>query len=494
MKNKTISRCCTLLFILAVACGSLLQAQNSTLSVQGVLRKSDGAAVSDGTYSLTFRLWDAATNGTAVHTETQTNVQVTGGIYSTLLGTATAMTAPFDKSYYLGVTVGSGQELIPRAQLSSAPYTLAIRGQSNVVPSNGSVGVGTLQPKSKLDVEGGLSVGANYSGTTAAPANGAIIEGNVGIGTSGPQSKLDVEGSLAVGATYSGTTAAPANGAIIEGNVGIGTSAPKSKLDVEGGLAVGATYSGTTAAPTNGAIIEGRVGIGGTPDPTQKLHVYNTGYGIAHESDGVKLSTYIQVDPGGTTAGYFGTRSNHDLRFYVNDNNGSLIVRKNGNVEVPGLLAKGGGSFKIDHPLDPANKFLYHSFVESPDMMNVYNGNIITDNSGLATVELPDYFMKLNRDFRYQLTVIGAFAQAIIKEKVSNNRFVIETSVPNIEVSWQITGIRQDPYANQNRIPNSVDKTPEEKGYYLHPKAYGLSEKQGIQYQLKAPNAKTVEK
>lgn len=184
MKNKTISLCCTLLFVLAAACGSLLQAQNSTLSVQGVLRKSDGAAVPDGQYSLTFRLWDAATNGTAVHTETQSSVQVTGGIYSTLLGTTTAMTAPFDKPYYLGVTVGAGQELIPRAQLSSAPYTLAIRGQSNVVPSNGSVGVGTLQPKSKLDVEGGLAVGATYSGATAAPANGAIIEGKVGIGTS----------------------------------------------------------------------------------------------------------------------------------------------------------------------------------------------------------------------------------------------------------------------------------------------------------------------
>lgn len=493
MKNKTISLCCTLLFVLAAACGSLLQAQNSTLSVQGVLRKSDGAAVPDGQYSLTFRLWDAATNGTAVHTETQSSVQVTGGIYSTLLGTTTAMTAPFDKPYYLGVTVGAGQELIPRAQLSSAPYTLAIRGQSNVVPSNGSVGVGTLQPKSKLDVEGGLAVGATYSGATAAPANGAIIEGNVGIGTSGPQSKLDVEGGLAVGATYSGTTAAPANGAIIEGKVGIGTSAPQSKLDVEGSLAVGATYSGTTAAPANGAIIEGQVGIGGTPTPFHKLHVHASGYGISHEGDGIRLSTYVQADNGFNT-GFFGTDTNHDLIFYVNNNTGSLIVRKNGNVEVPGLLAKGGGSFKIDHPLDPANKFLYHSFVESPDMMNVYNGNIITDNSGLATVELPDYFMKLNRDFRYQLTVIGAFAQAIIKEKVSNNRFVIETSVPNIEVSWQITGIRQDPYANQNRIPNSVDKTPEEKGFYLHPQAYGLSEKQGIQYQLKAPNAKTVEK
>ena len=86
----------------------------------------------------------------------------------------------------------------------------------------------------------------------------------------------------------------------------------------------------------------------------------------------------------------------------------------------------------------------------------------------------------LNRDFRYQLTVIGTFAQAIVKEKVSNNRFVIQTDEPNVEVSWQVTGIRQDPYANQHRIPEAVDKSPEERGYYLHPTAYGLSAERGI--------------
>src|SRR5262249_46543603 len=69
-----------------------------------------------------------------------------------------------------------------------------------------------------------------------------------------------------------------------------------------------------------------------------------------------------------------------------------------GNVQVTGNLSKGGGSFKIDDPLDPANKYLYHSFVESPDMMNIYNGNVTTDSKGDATITLPDYFEALNRD------------------------------------------------------------------------------------------------
>src|SRR5262249_61136694 len=43
-----------------------------------------------------------------------------------------------------------------------------------------------------------------------------------------------------------------------------------------------------------------------------------------------------------------------------------------GDVSISGNLSKGGGSFKIDHPLDPENKYLYHSFVESPDMKNIH--------------------------------------------------------------------------------------------------------------------------
>ena len=151
-------------------------------------------------------------------------------------------------------------------------------------------------------------------------------------------------------------------------------------------------------------------------------------------------------------------------------------VYLNGDLEVTGNISKGGGSFKIDHPLDPENKYLYHSFVESPDMMNVYNGNITTDDEGFATVAMPDWFEALNRDFRYQLTVIGQFAQAIVAEKMADNRFVIRTDKPSVEVSWQVTGIRQDAFANENRIPLEVDKAESERGQYLHPTAFGQPE------------------
>jgi hypothetical protein len=60
------------------------------------------------------------------------------------------------------------------------------------VTSERRVGVGTSAPASKLDVEGGVSIGAAYSGTTAAPSNGAIIEGSVGVGNNNPQTKFHV--------------------------------------------------------------------------------------------------------------------------------------------------------------------------------------------------------------------------------------------------------------------------------------------------------------
>jgi hypothetical protein len=151
---------------------------------------------------------------------------------------------------------------------------------------------------------------------------------------------------------------------------------------------------------------------------------------------------------------------------------------------VTGTLSKGGGSFKIDHPLDPENKYLYHSFVESPDMMNIYNGNVSLDGSGEAWVEMPEWFDALNRDFRYQLTAIGAPGPNLyIAEEISGNRFKIAGGTPGMKVSWQVTGIRQDPFANANRIPIEEMKPAEQRGKYIHPTAYGVSTSRGLHYE-----------
>jgi hypothetical protein len=154
-----------------------------------------------------------------------------------------------------------------------------------------------------------------------------------------------------------------------------------------------------------------------------------------------------------------------------------------GKVRVTGSLSKAGGGFEIDHPLDPENRYLSHSFVESPDMLNVYNGTITTDGNGQAAVALPGYFNALNQQCCYQLTVIGQFAQAIVAKEVDqDNEFTIKTSEPRVTVSWQVTGIRRDPWAVANRIEAEAEKAAEERGRYLHPELWGQREEMRIQH------------
>ena len=154
-----------------------------------------------------------------------------------------------------------------------------------------------------------------------------------------------------------------------------------------------------------------------------------------------------------------------------------------GNVQVDGnFTATGIKAFRIDHPLDPANKYLNHFAMESPDVLNVYNGNIVTDANGKATVKLPDYFDAINKDFKYQLTIVDEtqFAMARVSKKVANNTFEIMTSVPNIEVSWQVTAVRSDKTALKFAWPAEMNKPANERGKYLEPELYNQTPDKAI--------------
>ena len=199
------------------------------------------------------------------------------------------------------------------------------------------------------------------------------------------------------------------------------------------------------------------------------------GNGLGGHSSGTFSSGVLGTasGPSGGCIGVAGSNVNDPSGYgvYAEAEKGTALYAK-GNAHVTGTLSKGGGSFKIDHPLDPAHKYLYHSFVESPDMMNVYNGTVTLDHVGRATVELPDWFEALNRDFRYQLTPIGAPTVVYISEEVADGKFGIAGGKPGQKVSWQVTGIRQDAWANANRIPVEADKPAEDQGRYLHPDLY----------------------
>lgn len=138
-------------------------------------------------------------------------------------------------------------------------------------------------------------------------------------------------------------------------------------------------------------------------------------------------------------------------------------------------------SFKIDHPVDPATKYLVHSCVESNERLNVYTGTVTTDVKGEATVELPTYFGALNRDVRYQLTPLGAAMPDLhVDTEVANGRFVIAGAEPRGKVSWQVSGARHDAYAQAHPLVVEPEKSSTERGRYLHPLELGQPESKGI--------------
>lgn len=94
-----------------------------TLTQQGRLFDASGNAITNSV-SITFTLYDAASGGTNLWTETHT-VTPDEGYFSVQLGDTTALGSVFDGSTrYLGVKVGSDPEMSPRETVSSVPYAL----------------------------------------------------------------------------------------------------------------------------------------------------------------------------------------------------------------------------------------------------------------------------------------------------------------------------------------------------------------------------------
>ncbi len=388
-------------------------------------------------------------------------------------------------------------------------------GRGILVP-RGSVGINDNAPQNRLSVIGGTSAtgidtnAAIYgiAGTVKAAVKGGVMGsydpvlndgvGVQGIGRNGYSLKLAQDSFLYLGLPSSRHLGLYGNAQDL-GVLGIGTGSygmvgiSKAGTGVFGHAqgAAGNGVSGlgwTTGVRGTNGYTPG-AGITAPPVPATGYGVIGTAgngltrYGVygaatpanAIQSIGVGGFATSTVVTTGVNYGVFGTASNGATNWA-----GYFA----GSVNVTGTLAKGAGTFKIDHPLDPENKYLYHSFVESPDMMNIYNGNITTDAAGFARVTMPEYFDALNKDFRYQLTVIGTFAQAIVKEEMKGNVFVIQTSEPRVKVSWQVTGVRDDKFANAHRVEAEVEKDAKDKGKYIHPAEWGKPASAGIDYEI----------
>ena len=140
-------------------------------------------------------------------------------------------------------------------------------------------------------------------------------------------------------------------------------------------------------------------------------------------------------------------------------------------------------------------------------MKNVYDGIVVLNDKGEVEVDLPDWFGTLNKDYRYQLTAIGApgpnlyIAKEIPEtgadyanpaDNINNNHssFRIAGGDSGMKVSWQVTGIRKDPWANAHRVEVEEDKPDKERGYYIYPDLYGQSADKEIRQSCIYPQQK----
>jgi len=437
------------------------------LSVPYALKAADAETVG-GLPPSAFMM--AAPSSNAI---SSTNSSTTTAFSATTGGKITGVTAGTDLTgggTSGNVTLNLDTTKVP--QLAAAANNFV--GNLNV---GGGLGVGTTSPGYKLEVDSGdaLVRGVNNFQANAQSANlfvgdnnhviKATFGGGFTFGTYLSPSAFfihDVDGHTAVGYLNAYNSAAQL--------AAIGNVAGDAAIYGQGfgGSGAGVGEIGEPN-PNNGLAGAGVIGWGGGG----LVNVGAPGL-IGYGGNGLDFDAAGAVFHGGSG----GTNGAGDgLDAFAGSGFAGVF---SGSVEVEGNLSKSSGSFKIDHPLDPGNKYLYHSFVESPDMMNIYNGNVVTDSSGDATIPLPEWFETLNRDFRYQLTVIGQFAQAIVTGEVANHQFSIKTDRPGVKVSWQVTGIRQDAWANAHRIPVEEQKNARERGHYIHPELYGAPQEAGI--------------
>ena len=227
-------------------------------------------------------------------------------------------------------------------------------------------------------------------------------------------------------------------------------------------------HIGTYPGVTRGWLATMSSGVRGQSDASG-------GLGVSGKASADEKSVGIYGESEKGFAGFFRGRVTITDSLYVRSIKAILLVAEKG-------IIGGAGAkfFKIDHPLDPANKFLYHASIESHEYKNLYDGVVTLDNTGAASVTLPEWFEALNTDFRYQLTTIGGYAPVYIAKEVQGGRFLIAGGRPGMRISWQVTGVRHDAYAKQHPVKVEETKAPNERGKYLTPAEHGYPESLAI--------------
>jgi hypothetical protein len=434
---------------------------------------------------VTFSLYDQVSPAqkSALWKETQQVSPNEKGQYTIYLGVGSSQGLPPEvftsvSAQWLGVEVaGAGSATAESAPAKALAVTAAT---AKTTPATTVMSVGLTAPPQDFKVTGSPVTGSGtlalnwLTAPTSDDTSNAIVKrdylGGFYAGIITSQALVD-NGNLTV---YGNSYMGPAN---LSGPVGIGTNSPAALLNINKNNQANADF-----------LLLGN-------NTSRGLQMRDNGSGVDLESIGVPLNinfvthfpTVINPNGGSVVV-------NDNKTFWLGPQNPALIVGSivdaGGNAQsllVEGqagfesdvviqgnLFVDGRKDFRIDHPLDPTQKYLLHASIESSEVLNQYSGNITTDELGQATVHFPDWFDVENTDFRYQLTVIsGGFAQAIVANKEANNQFTIGTNAPHVEVSWLLTAKRNDPFMKAHPFVAEQEKPASKRGHYDHPELYG---------------------
>jgi hypothetical protein len=482
------------------------------LSYQGKVTDTLGQPVADTTYNCAFELYTVPSGGTPFWSESQV-VRTKGGLFSVLLGSTTPISSiPDAGAVYLAMAFGGPSGLTPRLRIVSAAYAYKadtanyalaggtpenawVRGGDSVLYTAHKLGIARGGADNKLWGDSACThVNFGIACTTGASDNvrwHATVGG--GLGNVAYRDYSTVAGgrrgaALGTYSTVGGGRDNVAGGMDATVGGGFWNRADGGSATIAGGYdniasdiyatiaggsdnVAGGQYSfvgGGSCDTTTGnystvdgglhnvASSEGAAVLGGGLNRASGQYASVSGgrFSVASGSYSAACGGYADTSAANysfTATGYSKVPTGYDYSVAVN----GQTATASGQLRC-GTLSKTGGSFTIDHPLDPYGKILNHYFVESPDMSNLYSGSVVLDAAGRGEVRLPDYFDALNRSPRVQLTGVGT-SDVFVAEDISGNRFAVGGK-PGAKVYWQVTGDRKDVSAEAIRRMMPVEQ------------------------------------
>jgi len=468
---------------------------------------------------VTVSIYAEQEGGVPLWQEIQTVAVDTGGRFTLLLGASRPDGLPLEvfasgEAAWMSLEfVRPGEVERPRVQMTSAPYALKAQDAETL---GGRPASAYLLAPTEGD-KAGRRDGSNADTSLVIPPKPPVVEPLVQPGTTNFLAKYVNSADVGNSAVYE-----------LGGRVGIGTTTPFDGLHVRfnntngGTTGLAVQNTGNTLASFSGMLFYDQFGklgqFQGFNNITHEYRINNiasngsinfmlggTSRLMMDMTNGTTVSGPASVFAGAALTGLFVQNTNPDPFnsaalhgddsagfgvFGFTDTGVAIIGAVNdvaaawagvfdGDLNVTGTIFKGADAFRIDHPLDPESKYLSHSVVESPDMKNIYDGVAVFDEAGEAIVTLPDWFEALNEDFRYQLTPMGAAFVPYVADEIASNQFKIGGGIAGKKVSWQVTGIRHDAFANANRLQVEELKPVAAMGTYLHPEAFGQPAEKG---------------